>query len=155
MNGRLLIGLVGFAGSGKDTACLALGASRCAFADALKAVIDPLFPPGTPKEIRRPVYVAYGEAMRKIDPDYWAKLLRIPDAPLVCVTDVRYVNEANHVLARRGKLVYLFRRGVDAANKEEHRSIGQIMDKFSDTPVVPNAGTPEQLAAAVLNAVEG
>lgn len=147
MSTHTLIGLVGYAGAGKDTACRALGATRCAFADALKAKVDPLFPADTPKEIKRPAYVAYGAAMRKIDPDHWVKAIEIPDAALVCVTDVRYPNEAAFIEARGGKLVLIERDGVGPANEEEYGSIREVTRKHNPARVKNHEGEPGLLAS--------
>lgn len=143
----MLIGLLGYARSGKDEACRQLGFARCAFADALKAAVDPLFPADTLKEIKRDTYVAYGRAMRRIDPDYWLKQLVIPDALNVCCTDVRYVNECRHLLDRGARLFWVRRFGTGPANDEEETSFEAIRlsDVYRRVEIVPNDGTAEQL----------
>jgi len=144
-----LIGCAGFSRVGKDEACRLLGGHRLAFADALKADLAPVirdrygFDPTalTPeqKETLRPLFVAHGAAARAVDPDIWIRPVeeRIRGfydmaaagqwaPPLVCVTDVRYLNEVNAVLKLGGMVVHITRPGYGPANGEEERSFDLI-----------------------------
>jgi len=134
-NGRL-VGLCGYALCGKDSIYQAMGApwQRAAFADALKADIDPLYPTDTPKHLKRPVYVEHGRAMRAIDPDYWVKRIVIPDGDCV-VTDVRYVNEVDHIYRLGGIVIRVIRPGVQPANREELKTILDIDRRFFKLPL--------------------
>jgi hypothetical protein len=143
-----LIGLCGYARVGKDECCKALGFARAAYADALKAAVDPLFPADTPKEIRRPMYVEYGRAMRQIDPDHWIDLLLLSRPPC-CVTDVRYLNEVQHIESLGGIVIRIRRPGYGPANPEEARSFAEIERARPAMPCVRNDGTPEEMAARV------
>lgn len=165
-----LLGLCGFAQVGKDTAAANMpGWTRMAFADALKDDLKPLLDSlgvdltdPAQKEKARPLLVAYGATARAFRPLYWVDRLfgemafqkliargHGNEAPLFVVTDVRYPNEVNRILTDGGKVVYLLRPGVQAANDEETRSIGEILERYR-IPVVLNAGTPEELGARVL-----
>jgi len=169
-----LCGLCGFARSGKDTAALNMpGWTRMAFADALKNDLKPLLDSlgvdltdPAQKEKARPLLVAYGATARAFLPGYWVDRLfgemafqkivaraHENEDPSFVVTDVRYPNEVNRILADGGKVVYLLRPGVQAANDEETRSIGEILERYR-IPVVLNDGTPEELGAKVLALVK-
>jgi hypothetical protein len=161
-----LIGICGYARSGKDTAATALtgkGWTRKAFADALKqdaatalrsSIIAghhnppkdefmPWFTDPALKETFRPFMVEYGRAMRNIYPTYWIERLALEIEPEKCyvITDVRYANEADWVRSRGGKVVEIVRPGVGPANNEEKNS----MEAFKPDAHVYNNGTVEEL----------
>ena len=118
-----LIGISGFARSGKDTfyqrGKIALEkegykACRFAFADALKYEIDEILAKyteisaftenKTEKELIRPLLVTWGtDIRRKIDENCWIKKIqsdvekKIKEGYYVFVTNVRYKNEAEHI----------------------------------------------------------
>jgi len=135
---RPIVGLCGYARSGKDTLARALidkGWARAAFADELKRDVERIV--GKPasmwtdaeKELWRPVLVAYGAARRKQSASYWIDMLSIsirahiaPGVPVV-VTDVRYPNEAEWIEEHGGCVVYVSRANIGAANDEEGWSI--------------------------------
>lgn len=145
-----IVGLIGYARSGKDTAAQVLldhGWLRAAFADQLKADVEkcvgcPLRGPGadaTQKELWRPLLVEYGRLRRQQHPDYWIwqleanmKMACGPQDKVV-ITDVRYANEANWILAKGGILIFVDRPGTKAANEEEKESICAI---WSDNALV-------------------
>jgi hypothetical protein len=164
---RKLIGLCGFAKSGKDTAALVLldkGWKRIAFADALKADVHsmvtraaltagakvPDFTDPEVKERIRPLYVAYGAYMRTIKPTYWidrlfADMSLLDEGPVV-VTDVRYLNEVNRVQKEGGVIIQISRPGCVPANSEEERSFAEIASFSSNIiPVSNNAGIEDLL----------
>lgn len=139
-----IVGFVGYARSGKDTAAQVLldnGWKRMAFADQLKLDVErivgcPLAGPGAnpvDKEFWRPLLVEYGRLRRKQHPDYWVwqveANLRMTAAPgdRVVLTDVRYKNECEWILNRGGILIYVERPGVGPANSEEAESIAEIL----------------------------
>ncbi len=148
MNQRTIIGLCGYARTGKDTMAAALaddGWERLAFADNLKNDLrtmleDAVRRGGVPaanaqrrvcrmlagpdKAKARPLMVAYGAFMRTFEPDYWiARLWRqidaLPDDARVVITDVRYENEADWVRSLGGVTLWVERPGVGPANGEE------------------------------------
>lgn len=175
-----LIGICGFARTGKDEACRVLGGYRIAFADALKADLAPvirdrygLMATGlTPaqKEVVRPLFVAHGAVGRALDPDMWVEPVveriqsvermmaegSIPEQPVV-ITDCRYVNELQRIISLRGRVIYLLRPGYGPANEEEQRSIGEILrlvqEHQLDLTVVVNDGTLADLGERLKEAV--
>lgn len=88
----------------------------------------------------------YGQAVRRFDEDFWlrqglAKALRL--APAV-ITDVRYRNEADAVLAAGGALIRIVRPGLDTS--DTHASETELDDYPVDT-TVHNRSTAEALEA--------
>lgn len=173
-NATRLIGLSGFARSGKDTAFFALwdrGFVRRAFADALKADVRAsldrsLVTAGLAesetqlfgddyKERFRPLLVEYGRAMRLLVKDYWIKRLardnfEVLQKESVGITDVRYANEADWIHEQGGKVILIQRPGVGAANSEEEASIAEMKSKFCFDAIIDNDSTVEALHAKVL-----
>jgi hypothetical protein len=133
-----LIGLCGYARTGKDTAAGALvanGWSRVAFADALKDEVVRTFGT-TPAAMEankadwRPMLVEWGRARRRQDPDYWITRVMATVADRlntgVVISDVRYWNEAKYIKDHGGVIVRLHRPGFEAANEEELSTISLI-----------------------------
>jgi hypothetical protein len=143
-----LIGLLGPARVGKDTVCKALGIPRIAFADRLKADIKPLLDGLNldlskieDKTLARPLMVEYGRLARAVDPDHWVKRIVPPGGfgEMVCVTDVRYLNEVNFIRKLGGEVFRLYRKGISPANDEERRSLNHIAvaeGVFEISPIV-------------------
>jgi hypothetical protein len=133
-----LIGLCGYARTGKDTAVEALvanGWSRVAFADALKDEVCRTFGT-TPAALEankadwRPMLVEWGRARRRQDQDYWITRVMATVADRltsgVVISDVRYWNEAKYIRDHGGVIVRLHRPGFEAANEEERTTITLI-----------------------------
>ena len=154
-----LIGLCGWARSGKDTAAEALisrGFARVAFADALKReVCSGLGIARERLEVEkaswRPLLVEWGRGRRRVDQDCWIKLTRalvekMPPSADVVVTDVRYPNEAKWIWEQGGFVLRISRPGVIAANEEEERTIAEV-DKIAtrQTFWIENNGSVEDL----------
>tara|TARA_B100002019_G_scaffold86192_1_gene74687 strand:- start:6268 stop:6915 length:648 start_codon:yes stop_codon:yes gene_type:complete len=144
-----LIGVSGFARSGKDTfferSKLLLEkhgkkAVRVAFADALKSECDELLSKYTnlsafteedsEKEIVRPLLVTYGtQIRRKLNENCWIEKVQpqvieyLKSDYYVFVTDVRFKNEAKWINMNGGILVNISREGIKPANHEEHRQL--------------------------------
>lgn len=142
-----LIGLSGFARSGKDTAferCRLLlekeghKAYRFAFADELKRESDAFLKANIgisafteddkEKQIIRPFLVTYGtEIRRRLDENCWIKTIqqrvidKLDEGHYVFITDVRFKNEAEWLKINGGKLINISREGVKPANHEEHK----------------------------------
>lgn len=160
----MIIGLCGYAQSGKDTAAKHLtGFRRLAFADKLKADLSGFILTFygfsiyncTPeqKEMIRPLMIAHGECKRRQDPSHWLKPIQrvIEDSCKedgFVITDVRYLNEAKMILNAGGLIIYLDRGGAPASN-EEARSIREILDVI-EPPRVLNDDEPVVLAQRVL-----
>ena len=158
MNTDIIIGLCGHGRSGKDTFCeiakrflskKKAAAARVAFADELKKDLDPLcrhhigcsaFTEDTKqKELIRPLLVAYGtDVIRKMDENWWIDRIehKLPlyfgQEIIPIVTDVRYPNEMEWVQKQHnGVCVYITRKGVGPANKEEKKN-NTILKKKAD-----------------------
>ena len=142
-----LIGVSGFARSGKDTLYQrsknllekeGKKAYRFAFADALKEECDQFLKDNVgisaftedtkEKELIRSFLVTYGtEIRRKLDENCWIKKITQPiidklnEGYFVFVTDVRFKNEAHWIKINGGFVVNVSREGVGPANHEEHR----------------------------------
>lgn len=160
-----LIGLCGYAQSGKDTAAANMpNWHRFAFADALKADLLTLLADvgcnlsdADHKAKARPLLVAWGATARAFCPAYWIeRLFRAVDfaqRDRVVISDVRYPNEVLEILARGGQVVRIERPGIGPANSEEARSIGEIERMFC-LPRITNDCDPAELGRRVLMAGE-
>ena len=144
---KKLIGISGYARSGKDTfyqrSAEILSKNdkrsvRLAFADALKHELDDLLvthlgisaftEDDKEKELIRPLLVTYGtELRRKLNPNCWIETIQsdvtdyLDDGSYVFITDVRFENEAQWIKSQGGLMVYVEREGIKPANHEEHR----------------------------------
>lgn len=155
MADRKLVGLVGYAGSGKDAAAealVAVGWTRVAFADPVRQMalaIDPLIPCHVSRsghlsafvaavgwteakrhpEVRRLLQRIGTEAVRDLlGQDVWVTLARRKIAAAgtsVVVTDVRFPNEAALIRSHGGALLRVTRPGVSAVN-------GHVSDQSVD-----------------------
>ena len=171
-----LIGISGYARSGKDTSAAGLmveGWERKAFADALKrdasvalrrSLIagnynppqdgaDSWFTDPALKETFRPFLVEYGRAMRALRPGYWIARLALEIKPEFCyvITDVRYADEADWIRRHGGKVVEIVRPGVGPANDEEKNS----MASFAPDLHIYNNGTKAELQRRLLDYAKG
>lgn len=170
----LLVGLSGYARSGKDTACAGLvehaGFVRLAFADAVRtalAAIDPLVPYGDElvrtstlvatcgwdiakagDEVRSLLQRVGAEGGRQVHgEDAWVDVaMRAADHRTV-FSDVRFPNEADAIRSLGGIVVRINRPGVGPANGHTSET---ALDNYEFDFVVTNAGTVGQLQAAVV-----
>lgn len=88
------------------------------------------------KNIIRPLLVAFGEAKRKVNPNYWIEVLDylLLKNGLTIISDVRYENEADWILSKGGKILHLNRMNedgsyVEPANKEEALNAPKVIKK--------------------------
>ncbi len=141
---NMIIGISGFARSGKDTFGLSLQrilktysieSEINAFANVLKNDIDQFLiekfnisaftKKENEKSLIRPILVAYGESKRKQDPNYWIDQIKEKSKnKLTIVTDVRYENEAKWIIDNGGFLIHLSRQKnngsyIEAPNEQE------------------------------------
>jgi len=148
------IGLIGFAGAGKDTAALALmdrGWKRVAFADALKSRALYLGWDGRKDDKGRRLLCDIGMAMRAYHPTYWIDHARVAIRGRACVfTDVRFQNEADFIRGLGGIIVRVVREGLAAGEHESET--GQLAIR-SDQSIL-NDGTIEGLHEQLLDIVE-
>jgi hypothetical protein len=131
------------------------GFTRVAFADALKADLEPVLrimrDAGADKETMRPLMVSYGRAMRSIDHDYWVKRVNFRAADNVVVTDVRYVNEVKAIEAAGGVVVLLNRDGYGPKNDEEFSSINAVYHELTSPLIFNVEGNPQSAADSILS----
>jgi len=149
------IGLIGFAGSGKDTAALGLmdrGWRRVAFADALKMKAIGMGWDGKKDERGRRLLCDLGMAMRAYDPYHWIDLAKLSQVskPFV-VTDVRFQNEADVIRAQGGIIVRVVRLGIESGQHESEAGQTQVR---SDQSII-NDDSIQHLHAQLLAIAEG
>jgi hypothetical protein len=153
------IGLIGLAGSGKDTAADALvelGYWRNAFAAHLKDLAYGFGWDGKKDERGRALLQDLGMAARKYNPKFWieqiswpAKASRGSRWPQV-YTDVRFQNEADHVREHGGIIVRIVRPGQSAENHESELNQSAVA---ADIEVV-NDGSIEDLHNKIRNLIK-
>ena len=120
------IGLIGLAGSGKDTAAEVLysyGYARYAFADRVKNLAWRFDWDGNKDERGRALLQNIGMAGRQYDPAIWIKYVELmieagEDSRLIVFTDVRFQNEADYVRGKGGIIVRIVRPGIITENHE-------------------------------------
>jgi hypothetical protein len=158
---NIIIGVTGFARSGKDTffqeSSRLLSKAKChryAFADALKEESDDFLKKhvgisafteeAEDKELIRPFLVTYGTHLRrKLDPSCWIKKVEqaIEDNHkssrnnIIFITDVRFENEAQWVKSIGGIITKVTREGVKAANQDEHVQ-SALIEKYVDLRIM-------------------
>jgi len=166
---RLLIGLSGYARSGKDSFAQALvsrhGFTRAAFADVLKQLsceADPFICDGKRLSMiinemgwevakehipeTRQFLQRLGESTRNIlYEDVWvdALLNRHSDISRLVISDVRYPNEVEAIRSRGGVVVRIVRHGVGPANSHISET---ALDNVDLDAVVVNCGSLDDLA---------
>jgi hypothetical protein len=154
----MLIGVTGYAQSGKDTAAQVMrdeyGFRIVSWADALRrdiAVLDPIIAPNGTRlsdvgymsyeqlkrdfpEYRRLLQVYGTDVHRTIDSDYWLKrtMQSIEEGENVVIPDVRFPNEAQVV----DHLLLVSRKGVGPVN--DHPSDQGLAFPYADAEVYNN-----------------
>ena len=174
----MIIGLTGYAQSGKDTVAKILveryGFTRIAFADKIKEVLlelDPIMYSGgrlsvivkdfgwevakTKPEVRRLLQTLGVSLRNHIDESVWINATFRPydfTKKNVVVSDVRFENEARMVKTMGGQLWRIKRLGIDAVNA--HVSETQ-MDGYNVDQIFVNNGTIEDLESLVKTRMNG
>lgn len=167
----MLVGLTGYAGSGKDAAAAGLTAlnwKRVSFAEPLRQMLlalNPFLPSGLTlqyvvekqgwegakksPEVRRLMQVMGTEVGREmIDDELWTKLAlkqikqHFLNGHPVVVTDVRFSNEADMIRQAGGRIIRIHREGVKPA--QNHVSDTNV-DLLSYDHEIVNNGTVEEL----------
>lgn len=156
------VGFIGLAGSGKDTAAMALtaiGWRRMAFADRLKSLAYDFGWDGHKDDKGRKLLQDLGMAARAYNDRFWineansvlnASGSNFAKIPRVW-TDVRFENEAQFIRDRGGLIIRIKRPGQIASDK--HESELNQFEIHADHEVV-NGGTIEDLHAAILNILQ-
>lgn len=181
MTKPLLIGLTGYAGSGKDTVREILeqqhGIDGLAFADPIRDMLSALFDTCgvgdewmTQRDLKERDIPAIGASYRKmaqllgtewgraIDPDFWLKIAGAKiamyqkyDSQGVVISDVRFPNEAAWIKEQGGVIWHILRPGIDPVRA--HASEALIKDLPYDY-VIDNRGSIEDLGHSVGMALE-
>jgi hypothetical protein len=151
----MIIGLSGYARSGKDTFGETLvevlkkyeiRSKTYALATQLKFDIDSLTKQDfgisaftkndAEKYIIRPLLVGYGESWRKANPNHWIQILNsnIESNSISIITDIRYENEADFILKNEGFIINLNRKlpngeYIKPANNEEALNAPLVKNK--------------------------
>lgn len=176
-----LIGLTGYAGTGKDTVRAILeqrGYIGLALADPIRQMLRELLTSNgiddrfiDEREFKEvPIHelgVSYRQMAQTLGTEwgracmgeeFWLRIAQafIDDCKsdgerLFCISDVRFVNEARWVRAQGGVIWRIEREGVERVRA--HASEAQVYS-FDAQRVIANHGTPEQLNAAVLAALD-
>lgn len=178
----MLIGLLGYAGAGKDTvAGLLPGFERRAFADKLRALAYASNPciGSTWADLRNQVDHYGWDRLKRLSPevrqylqtlgmgvrevlgeDTWIDAC-LPEEmrdfvkpyPLdVVITDCRFENEAQRILSLGGVLWVVERPGVGPVNSHESEGYARWINGYHWTRIA-NTGTIEDLRSAVLKAL--
>lgn len=176
----IIIGLSGYAGSGKDTVRFMLqevGFNGVAFADTIRAMLRELLVSNrisdsyiNTREFKEAIIPELGVSYRQlaqtlgtewgrsIHPDFWIKLVAnyIHDiidtgiTPHFCISDVRFPNEA-HWIKDHGGVIWRIER-PDAVPVRAHASESEIYHFTPDT-VIDNSGSLTDLRVAVAEAL--
>ena len=175
----MIIGLSGFAGSGKDEVAKILVEehefARAAFADPIRQFLTEINPmvnehfnlqsaidvvgwdnAKKSPEIRRLMQDLGVGARKLFGEDFWIKqlwedLAETPTIYHVVISDVRFINEAEAIKKVNGKVIRVVRPGVDAVNS--HVSETELDDYAFDTKIL-NMGTLDDLRSTVRKLME-
>lgn len=115
-----LIGLVGIAGSGKNTAAevfVKAGYQEASFAQPVKQIAMQMGWTGEKTGAGRALLQDIGMAGRKYNPNVWIDIMKWCNpvrfgAPTV-ITDVRFENEADWIRRAGGKLIRIVRPNIE------------------------------------------
>lgn len=168
LKSNTLVGVTGFATSGKDTLYTicknslpsSFNTKRYAFADELKAECDDFLLKNVgisaftsdpyEKEIIRPLLVTYGTHIRrKLDQNCWINRLeeRIRSEALsdhlIFITDVRFKNEAVWIKNHGGFIINVQREGIGPANADEEEQFFLIKPHVSFSIDWPTVGSDQ------------
>lgn len=164
----MLYGITGKAGAGKDTVAgilvQNLGYVRYAFAGPLKEALSVLGMPEPPREIKEHNYPGRDysyrvaaqtlgtEWARKLDENFWINLaiqkLDELKGKSVCISDVRFDNEAQMIKDRGGYILKIVGRDYNVSNAT-HASEKGVSSSLVDIEI-PNKGSIEELKKSVL-----
>lgn len=152
-----IIGLCGYAGSGKDEVgkiLLSHGFERRAFADKLKVIAASLGWNGLKDEQGRRFLQDVGVTLREqIGLDVWRrKLFEDHISGPIVITDARFQNEIDAIHAMCGQIWKVERPGTGPAN--DHVSEHEWNREENFDAVIVNSGTLEDLSRVVIDALE-
>ncbi len=162
---KMIVGVAGPAGSGKDTVgawfAKEYGFTTYAMAGALKAAMAVMgFPepadrelkekpvPGFPFTWREAAQKLGTEWGRELDPDIWVKIAerqisRWHDS--IVITDVRFENEAAMIRKLGGSILHLKGRKVDLGISARHQSENPVMFYPNHDYLIDNSDSLDDL----------
>lgn len=152
-----IVGLVGPAGAGKDTAAevfFRAGYERVAFADPIKTIAVQFFGwNGVKNERGRKLLQDIGMAGRAYDPECWLRHMRWSNPirykkPTV-ITDVRFENEAQWILRNGGTLVRIIRPDLTVGEHVSETEQKKIACQYE----ILNASTVQDLHTTIENLI--
>lgn len=162
---KKLIGIIGKAGTGKDTAFKIMfwnatgkvTVQRRAFADPVKEYAKQYFPSLVDLDrkdpVTRSVLQGLGHMFReKVDYNYWINqtLSELPEDAIVVLTDVRYENEALAVKSKGGILLKLEGNTSLRGENSQHPSETSL-DNFNDYDfLIENKGSLQDFEKEVI-----
>lgn len=155
----MIIGLTGYAGSGKDTAAEVLvrrGWTRLAFADKVKELATHLGWDGSKEGPGRDFLESVGQGVRDTVGEHaWRnvvlrQIFKEQEAlRSVVVTDVRYPNEVNALTGSGGRIVRVVRPGYGPQGPSD-----SLLDDFIPDLELTNDGTVNELRAKIISYVD-
>ncbi len=141
-----IVGLAGYAGSGKDALgahLRARGWQRVAFADEVKAKARELGWDGNKDDAGRRLLQEVGMIARREDPCHWIrKAFALIRKERVVITDVRFPNEVHAIRERGGRVLRVVRGGVGPCNNHESET---ALDRVELDGTVWNISTEASL----------
>lgn len=162
------IGLAGAAGSGKDTVAAMLdkhfGYFPYAFAKPLKDALNSvgIFEPASREDketlikgrsysYRTAAQTLGTEWARNLDKDFWLTLAKhnTNGRPLVVVSDVRFVNEADWIRQIGGRVWHIDGRLVELAGSTKSHKSEIALPRFPTDAVLDNSGDIKELESQV------
>jgi hypothetical protein len=160
MKDLMHIGLIGLAGSGKDTAasilCANLNYKIASFATELKRTCLFLGWDGEKDARGRKLLQDVGMAFREYSEDIWVELTcnkLLPNVPHV-FSDVRFINEAEYIKNKlNGILIRIIRNDLMLTETHEHISESGQAEIPVDY-VILNDGSIDELQQKILQIVE-
>ena len=152
----MIVGITGYAGSGKDAMGKCFvdnhGYTRVAFADAVKLMaLDHHGWDGRKDEAGRALLQEVGSMMRDEYEHYWvdAAFAEVAKHTDVVLTDLRYGNELARLRQLGGVFVRVIRPGVGPVN--DHPSETALDDQPADVTVINDASLDKlELCAAAI-----
>lgn len=165
MHNKMIIGVTGPAGSGKDTVgdwfVKNYGFKRYAMASALKAGMAAMgFPEPADRDMKEQPIPGFDftwreaaqklgtEWGRSLDPNIWVKVAKAQIGNLgdsVVITDIRFENEAAMIRRMGGTLLFILGRQADLGYSRNHESEAGILFYPGQDVAIDNRGDMQNL----------
>jgi dephospho-CoA kinase len=152
-----VIGLIGLAGSGKDTAAGALttiGYRIGSFAGRLKWLATQIRWDGHKDDRGRKLLQDLGTAVREYNSEYWIEWLKtestVRNCKKVVISDVRFQNEADWVRSTGGIVIRIVRPEIIPMEHESELNQSEVYADY----IVVNDSTIEELHNKIIEIVK-